>query len=43
MTYLDQDGDTRVCLWSDLQMQKTQKPIGMIGRKDITPVEPNKY
>ena len=43
VTYMDQDGDTRVCLWSDLQAEETKKPIGIISRKDITPVEPNKY
>ena len=38
--------DMSVCRLSDIQIEEKQKPIGIIGRKDLNlsePVEPKEY
>jgi hypothetical protein len=43
VTFTDQDGEIKVCLLSNIKEEKESKPVGIINRKDLTPVEPNKY
>ena len=43
ITYQDNDGTIKVCKWSQVKKEETQKPIGIINRKDLVPVEPDKY
>ena len=43
ITYQDNDGIIKACKWSEVQKEETQKPIGIINRKDLVPVEPDKY
>ena len=41
--YRDDDGEVAICNFSELTESENIKPVGMIGRKDLTPAEPNKY
>tara|TARA_R110002012_G_scaffold320418_1_gene544014 strand:- start:167 stop:898 length:732 start_codon:yes stop_codon:yes gene_type:complete len=46
VTFQDEKGVIKVVIWSDLfnkNQQNNDKPVGIIGRKDLKPVEPNKY
>jgi hypothetical protein len=43
ITYQDADGIIKVCKWSKVQKDEPQKPIGIIDRNDLVPVEPDKY
>lgn len=43
ITYQDHDGLIKVCKWSEIEKEEKQKPIGIINRKDLEPVEPDKY
>ena len=43
ITYQDYDGSIKVCKWSEVEKEEKQKPIGIINRKDLVPVEPDKY
>ena len=43
VTFQDNYGNINVCKWSDMQQAEIKKPIGIIGRKDLKPVEPKKY
>ena len=43
ITYQDKDGTIKVCNWSEVEKEEKQKPVGIINRKDLTPVEPDKY
>ena len=43
VTYQDGNGKIKVCYWSDLEKQEDRKPVGIINRNDLNPVEPNKY
>jgi len=44
ITYQNGSG-MKVCNWSEITKESVNKPVGMIGRKDIElePTEPNKY
>jgi len=44
VTYQNGSG-MKVCNWSEITKESVNKPVGMIGRKDIElePTEPNKY
>jgi hypothetical protein len=41
--YQDECGEIKVCRFSDLHKKEEHKPIGIINRKDLMPVEPDKY
>jgi len=43
VTYQDDYGKIKVCKLSEIQETGNIKPVGMIGRKDLEPVEPDKY
>ena len=43
VTYQDEYGEIKVCRFSDLPKKEQHKPIGIINRKDLMPVEPDKY
>ena len=43
VTFQDNYGNINVCKWSDMQQTEIKKPIGIIGREDLKPVEPKKY
>jgi hypothetical protein len=43
ITYQDQDGSIKVCKWSEVIKEENSKPVGMIGRKDLSPVEPKEF
>tara|TARA_R100001082_G_scaffold50423_1_gene27312 strand:+ start:532 stop:1272 length:741 start_codon:yes stop_codon:yes gene_type:complete len=43
ITYQDADGIIKACKWSKVQKDEPQKPIGIIDRNDLVPVEPDKY
>jgi len=43
VVYQNDEGDLKVCKWKDVEKQKNNKPIGIINRKDLLPVEPDKY
>ena len=43
MPYRDDDGEVAICNFSELTESENIKPVGMIGRKDLTPAEPSKY
>ena len=43
VTFQDNYGNINVCKWSDMQQAEIKKPIGIIGREDLKPVEPEKY
>jgi len=43
VTFQDNYGNINVCEWSEMQQTEIKKPIGIIGRKDLKPVEPEKY
>ena len=43
VTFQDNYGNINVCKWSDMQQAEIKKPIGIIGREDLKPVEPKKY
>ena len=43
ITYQDCDGSIKVCKWSEVEVEEEQKPVGIINRKDLTPVEPSNY
>jgi hypothetical protein len=43
ITYQDNDGLIKVCKWSEVEKEEEKKPIGIINRKDLIPVEPDKY
>ena len=43
ITYQDHDGSIKVCKWSEVEKEEKQKPIGIINRNDLVPIEPDKY
>ena len=43
VTFQDEDGLIKVCKWSDMKSVGKLQPVGIIGRKDLEPVEPDKY
>ena len=46
VTFQDEKGVIKVGIWSDISnknQQNNDTPVGIIGRKDLKPVEPNKY
>ena len=43
VTFQDNYGNINVCKWSDMQQTEIKKPIGIIGREDLKPVETKKY
>ncbi len=43
VTFQDNYGNINVCKWSDMQQTEIKKPIGIIGREDLKPVEPKEY
>ena len=43
VTFQDNYGNINICKWSDMQQAEIKKPIGIIGREDLKPVEPEEY